>query len=285
MFPQVVKQWFWDTYDHLGRLLVLNLLLFFVFAPASFYGLGLLAVLGSRLGGPGGFLLFLAGAAVFLLVCLTVICSGLFHFGALVSAEKDPPLRAFFGGIRVCGGRVFRLLLVCVGAGGVLAGNIWWYYFSGLMPDGLRMAGFILGGLCMWLLVIDIAIAAHALPLAVRGERSTRECLRLGALLTLKYPFLTLTVLTSILGMLLIGVILKIVGLLIYGFILPALLLNSLHDVILAIETEKKLPSEEKTPATSWHEIEQESVEGEERRMDEARYDRGWSDLLRPWEM
>lgn len=288
MFGQVLRQWFWDTYDHLGRLLLLNLALFFVLAPVFFYGGILMLALAAQAGPAGGMILLCGGFVVAVPLVLAPVCAGLFHFGALASAEKDPPARAFFAGVRACGFRMWRFLSVCCLLGAILAFNVWCYFFTAFVPQGLRFAGYALGGLCLWLLLFLAGAAMHGLPLAARGNRTVGRTLKIGALLTVKYPMLTLTTFLFVLGMFLIGAWLKFAGLIVYGFVLPAMVANSLHDVVAEVEDRaEKATAEGKKPEqpASWKQIRAQENEDDEARMKRVRYERGWADLLRPWEM
>jgi len=288
MFGQVLRQWFWDTYDHLGRLLLLNILLFFAVAPIAFYGGVTLLALAGAISPSATLPLLAAACAVIVPLAATPVCAGLFWFGKLASAEKDPPARAFLAGIRECGWPMAKWLLACGAIAGVLLFNVWCYFFSAFLPTEFRFLGYVLGGLCLWLLLFLAGVAMHGLPLVARGRRTVRQTLRLGALLTIKYPILTLTVLLFVAGMLALGAWLKLAGLIVYGFILPAMALNSLHDVIADAEARAEQDAADGKPAerpASWKQIRAQQDEDDEARMKRVRYERGWADLLRPWEM
>ncbi len=286
MFGQVLKQWFWDTYDHLGRLLLLNLLLVLIAGPILFYSGLLLLSIAATLPKASGLLVLAGGGFLVTVISTTFVFSGLLWFGWRVSEEKDPPARDFLSGIVKCGRRVGSVVLCGAVIALVLLANLWWYFFSGTVPGPWRFGGYVLGGLCLWLLLIVAGVLAHTLPLAVRTGHSLWTCFKLGTLATLKYPILTLTVLLFITVVLTLGTFLKLAGLLIYGFVLPAMVINSLHDVIAAAEARasRRTDAAENRP-TSWRQIQEAEGEEEEERLDKARYDRGWADLLRPWEM
>ncbi len=286
MFGQVVKQWFWDTYDHLGRLLVLNLLLVLLAGPVLFYASAFLLSFATAMGHPSGTVALAVGAFVLCAVSTTLVWSGLLWFGFRVSQEKDPSVREFLRGIAKRGRRVGAVVFAGGFAATILAANMWWYFFSGRVEGAWRLPGYFLGGLSLWLLLILAGVLLHALPIAVRTEHSWLRCLKLGTLATLKYPVLTLTVLLFIAGFLIVGTLLKLAGLLVYGFVLPAMVANSLHDVVSMVESAASRGKAERSerPA-SWREIERVEGEEEEERLRKARYDRGWGDLLRPWEM
>jgi len=83
-------------------------------------------------------------------------------------------------------------------------------------------------------------------------------------------------------SLLVIGARLWGVGLLLWGFTAPVLLMNALHDVIAEYEDDLARPP--LPPATSWAERQAREAEEEERRLKNARYQRTFRDVIRPWE-
>lgn len=289
MFSQVLKQAFWDTYDHLGRLVLLNILLVLTLLPLGWAMLQGLAIGGADLALVPGVLLFVLGAAAICFLLGTPWLSGLLHFGHLVSEEKDPSVSAFATGWKACGKAVASSLGLILFVGSVLLLNAWFYLFSGMLPDGLAVVGGLLGGLCGWLTLTLAAIALHVLPLAARDRHPPLKALKLGALLTLKFPGATFLTLLFIVSLLILGTVLRFAGILIYGFFMPVVLMNSLHDVVVDVlqreEEAARIAEEGESAPRSWKEIEEQEKDEEETRLRRARYDRGFRDILRPWEM
>lgn len=287
MASQVFKQWFWDCYDHLGRLLLLNVLLFFALLPVSYYLLLAIVALARAFEGPAT----VVAVAVLLILASTLFTTvwfaGMLHFGRLSSAEKDPPARAFLAGLRTCGGRALRFLLLWHVVAAILLANLWFYFFGGRLPESLALAGYALGGLCGWLFVLWVAVGMHALPLAARQQRTLRDLVRLGLGLTVKYPGATFSVMAFAATLLVVGALPKLAGILLWGFAAPAMLINSLHDVVLEREEVEEGARQSRTAnkPTSWRQIQIEESDAEEHRLRKARYERTLRDILRPWEM
>ena len=282
-FGNVLAHWFWDTFDHMGRLIALNVALFLAAAPLVYALFIALEVTMREQTGPMLLVVLLAGGmAVLQLGPLTLAAAGLLHFAGLISAEKDPPLVEFLRGLWLVGRRVAALMIGWVAFSTILLINAW-FYVGPLRPVWMApMAGAFLSGLCVWLVLGGVCVMAHAIVLAVRSPRTIGGCVRLGVLLTLKYPVLTASTVLFGASLLVIGVWLWLVGLLLWGFVGPILLLNALHDVIAQYEDDAARPAP--PPATSWAERKLREEQDDERRMSRARYDRTFRDVIRPWE-
>ncbi|MCB2156122.1 hypothetical protein KQI84_14695 [bacterium] len=285
MFGQILKQWFWDCYDYLGRLLGMNLLLFVILWPVAFY-LGIfMATAAAGAGSAGWMLVLCCGLAILIPVAGTIWFGGLLHFGMLSSDEKDPPFRSFFAGIRKTGFRLFRFLLVIGAAIALLVLNIWFYFYADILSPELWLLTYLLGGLCFWLILFVMGIALHGMPLVVRYERKTWPALKAGLYLSMKYPILTLGCVLYIGSLFVLAVGLRLVGLIVFAFSATGMFINSTHDVILEVEerAERAAAEEGDDRPTSWREIQEAEDENEEERLRKARYERTLRDILKPW--
>ncbi len=286
MFPQILKQWFWDCYDHLGRLLLANMLLFFILAAAFVYTAPIIVAFFSALTG-GHQVLFLAAA--FLVVAplsLTLAFAPFSEFAPLVSKEKDPRVRVFLRGLWRQGFRTWRyFFLVCLILALLLV-NIWFYTLSGQFPESMMMVGYILAGLCFWLGVVLAASLVPGIPLLFRRELGAGKTLKISLLVLLKYPGLVFGLFIFLVSLWIIGTAVKMAGLLIFAFSGTAMMLNSFYDVVaeweeaMAREAEE---SDDKRPRT-WKELKDQEKETEEERMRRSRYERTFRDIIRPWE-
>lgn len=282
-FGHVLIHWFWDTFDHMGRLLTLNAALFLATAPLVY---ALFIALGVSLRESTGATVLVAllaiGLGVLQLGPVTIAAAGLLHFAGRISEEKDPPMGEFLRGVWAMGRRVLGLMIVWVMASTVLMVNAW-FYVGPMRPQWLPpMAGAFLSGLCVWLAAAGVGVMIHAVVLRVRSRHTLGECLRLGALLALKYPVLTTSTVIFAASLIVIGVWLWLVGVLLWGFVAPALLANALHDVIAEFEEDAARP--DLPPPMTWAERKARDDEDEERRMRRARYQRTFRDVIRPWE-
>ncbi len=289
MFFQVLKQFFWDLFDHLGRLLTINLLLVLTVLPACLFSISIFfGFLHARpeLSVPYGLVLILLllpffGALVF---------SGLLTFGHDISLEKDPPLRRYFTGICACGGRVFHYLAFSGAVLGLVWISLWFYCLSDQLPESMRYVGYGIGGICLWIGIGWIGMMIHALPIVAREKKTLRAVMKQSFLLLLRYPFLTFGVFLAVVLFMAAGVALRLVGVVLFGFTLPALMINSLHDVIFDFEAQRaELAAEsdgnQSMRPASWKQIHAKQAEREEEKMKKSRYNRGWADIMRPWEM
>jgi hypothetical protein len=283
---QVLKQAFWDSYDLLGRLLVLNFALFLLLLVVGYYAMLLVVVTAQGLP-PGSRVPFVLVASFLVFgLCAVPVLSGLFHMGALSSAEKDPSLWEFLRGVRRHSGRMLRFVLALTGLEALLAVNVWFYFAGGMLPESLALPATVLGGVAFWLMVVGVLIGMHGAPLVVRRGMGARAALRWGFVLTLKYPWASLGTFLFLAAMLVIGMGLKFVGLVLYGVVAPVMLANSLHDVVLEREEQGAADGGVATPPpTSWRMIRAAEEAAEERRLRRARYERTFRDILRPWEM
>ncbi len=288
MLRQALHQWFWDTYDYLGRLLTANVILFLVLAFSAWYSVRVVVQLTNPIGPAGqalGLFLLLVVAGP---VWFTVWFAPVGYFGGLVSAEKDPGFREFKNGLRQAWARTwkwFQLLCLIVGT---LFINLW-FYLSGIDFNGsLRFLGYILAGLCFWLIIGLGAAAMAATPLVIRGELKPLTALKTGLLLALKFPGLLVGGFIFLVSLWIIGTYIKFAGILIFGFTGTVMLTNSIYDVLLEWERMEKraieMEAKGKKRPRNWKQMRAQEEEQEEERMDKERYDRTLRDLLRPWE-
>lgn len=294
MLPRLMLHWFWDTYDALGRLVVLNLMLFTVFlafaflviAPAADVVAWLLAhnpALGTAVG-----LLVLTLAATLI---LTIWMPGLLYFSWQVSQDKEARLADFFVGLRRRGGRFMRLTLLASFLLGIIAVNMAFYARSDVFGGGLRLAGAALAGLCFWLEIVVLGVYVNAMPLAVRTDKSMKDLLKLGLYVTLRYPFQTYGALIFLALLWLLSVVLlKTAPLWLLGLAATATYINSMHDVVVWWEEKKEEEARkanenagmgETKPPTSWKQI---RADEEAANKPKDRYQRTLRDILKPWE-
>lgn len=282
---QVLKQCFWDCYDHLGRLFIANVLLFFLLIAVGFAAMYLTSPLTAVLPPAQGILILFVAFAVVTPLTLTLWLAPLIHFGALVSAEKNPAFGEFARGLRLHGFRLWKYTTLLALIIGVLLVNIWFYTYGGLFPERMRFIGFILAGLCFWMLLFASASALAALPMLVREQLTAVQALKRGFACLLRQPLPVLSLAIFIASLWIISLWLRGAPVFLFGFSGTAMLMNSLHDVMKARELESSgAVGESPEKGSSWRDIRQREAAEEKQRMDRVRYERTLRDLLRPWE-
>ncbi len=143
------KRSIWSTYDHIGLLVLANLL--------------------------------------WVALCLPVVTApaataGLFHLAREIARGKDASLRDFFTGFRRLFLPALKLGLVDLTALLVLWVNIDFYSH---MRGGAVIPGMVLAAALVWVASFFLLMHAHLYPLLAGGESSLRQLLRKSALLTL----------------------------------------------------------------------------------------------------
>ncbi len=288
MIGQVLKQWLWDSYDHLGRLIAINVLLALLLGGALLY-IGIIIAAFVSAATPLLAVATLLGAIVVIgPIWMALWVAPLAHFARLVSAEKDPNFAEFRRGLFRLFLPAWRYFLVMFAAIAVLLFNAWFYVFSGRLPDAMRIPGYLAAGLCFWAAVLVAITLLPALPLLAEPQPAIRRVFRISLAILIKYPGTVLgAVFVLILLSLIGGLLLRMAGFLVFGFSGTALLANSLYDVILSFETrrdEAAADNKSSKPRT-WKDLQVHESSSEKERMDSVRYNRTIKDLLKPWEM
>lgn len=291
MFGRIFKQWFWDCYDSAGRLLVLNFLLFLLFFPA---GMAMVAWLSS--GGEGFtaeqiFVLTAAAGLAGLPPLLAVYLAGMMAFGQSSTDTADPSFRDFLRGVRRHGLRMWGLALLAVFGFFALMANVVFYLNQSGEAGGVAVVPGLMLGLSFWMTLLLGGIVMHGAPLVVRRGMGPLAAAKGGLYLCARYPIATLGIVLFVSSVFVLGAALRMVGLVFFSFSLGAMFLNSAHDVLIDFEEARERRAEEDKAGgreprrASWKEIREAEVEEEVERLDKARYDRTWQDILRPWEM
>lgn len=286
MFQQIIKQWFWDQYDHLGRLLAANVVLFMVTMVAVVYTLAALSYLGE--GAPPGFRALAIAVALVVVppVLLALWFGSVSHFAGYVSDEKDPGFRVFMAGLARRFFRAWRFFATVCVLFALLGINIWFYTLSGRLQGTLLYVGFALAGICFWLIVMLLISLLASIPVLFRQQRGIFQTIKVGFIALLKYPGLMIGSFAFLASLWIIGVAIKFAGVLLFGFTGTAMLMNSLYDVITELEAAQEDAAKETGDSRprSWKELRAMEKEGEEDRMKKARYERTLRDVLKPWE-
>jgi len=147
--PGLFKRWFWNTYDYLGTLIVINILWLLFALP---------------------------------LVTLPLAFAGLFRVTGRIAAYEETGIRDFFTHTRQDLVRSFLLCGMYAGLLILLAANV--LFYIGLM-DEWPWTGAILSGVMMWLAVFVCMTAVYTLPLLQRSPAPLRQIIRSGVFLVI----------------------------------------------------------------------------------------------------
>ncbi len=179
---------FWVIYDHIGKLMLANLLWsMIVMVPLSLGG----AVFWGR--DPG--LWALVGAPALLIavgVALPVATAGLAHMIKELIDTRDGAVRTMLAGMRQYGIRAMAIGLIYVAGVTALATSVWFY--ARAFEGAWAWMGYVLSGLALWCLLFAALMALMVFPTLVQKRGSVGETIRLTALIVAGNPLLILGV-------------------------------------------------------------------------------------------
>ncbi|NOZ21783.1 MAG: hypothetical protein GXP25_11945 [Planctomycetes bacterium] len=188
---RTLKHTFWDIYDHVGTLIVVNLLAILFLLP---------------------------------IVTIPLALSGLFHVTHLIVTEQESGVRDFFRGMAPLRWRYTLVaglnLVVCL----ICTVNIW-FYLS--IRKDLAFLGMLAAGTCFWFAVVFLLGQLYVGPLMCRTGLRVRDVYKLGLWLLVRHIGATVVVcfyLIFFLGLLLISG----VGAILLGVVFPAILAHNL---------------------------------------------------------
>jgi uncharacterized membrane protein YesL len=257
----IYKKAFWNTYDHIGRLILLNLLWAGCFPLPTYLAYWLLPLDGpARIG------------ATLLVGMLThsFATTGVFAATADIVDYRKFTLKQFLRG-----GVTLYFPALCIT---LLLGLLYYmlyvsirFYFALEGPAGIL--GFFLVGLQVWIGLFVLTMQVYLLPLLVKKRWGVSRTIKWSAILVVLRPGFNLLLLFQVIAAaVIIGI--TVIGAIVILMSLASVFLNTtLREVLKDLE-ESREPA--KRP-TSWKEIFE-----EERRRDEE--PRTMKDILRPWD-
>jgi len=182
MVGRTLKMAFWVVYDHLGKLLVANLLcMAALLAPASGAYAALTAphlAVQLLLGVP------LAALALFGVVPAATV--GLAHLAKQLLDTRDGALTDVLDGVRAYGRRAAGLGLLYVAALGCLGTSGWFY--PRMLRESAPWLGFGLSALALWAAAFITLMALMAVPALVQKKEGVWPTVKLSAALVLDNP-------------------------------------------------------------------------------------------------
>ena len=258
MFGTILKKTFWNTFDHLGTLILLNLVWFFMSVPWFVGGFFALRVLAGALGVAG----VITGFAAWILAVwlnpaslwILSVASEWAEYRTLSRSELWGLLRSrLFTGLWLSVVASLTALILGVNAA---------FYLS--LSGKLHWIGLFLAGITIWVLVALVSLGYH-LGLLLSRDRSAdvREGLRQALYFSLTTPFasLLLGVATLVFAALLV---MTQVGLPLAAMAFPAVFAATGERELF----KRLLPKDERDPAA-----------------DRAEEARTFRDLIKPWDM
>ncbi|HOZ47102.1 MAG TPA: hypothetical protein PLO37_02140 [Candidatus Hydrogenedentes bacterium] len=185
MLGRALKMAFWATYDHVGKLMVANL----IASLAVFALLGAAWAL-TLAGHPVAIAAGVALAVLVLGVIAPAFAAGLAHMAKVIVDTREGAIADFFAGVRFYGrraaylGMAFLVAAICLVTSG-------WFYMNALR-DKAPWLGFGLSALALWCLCFLSLTYVMAIPALVQKKATARETTKLAAVLVLDNPLFIL---------------------------------------------------------------------------------------------
>jgi hypothetical protein len=262
LLATIYRKSFWNTYDHIARLLLVNLLWLVIFPLPTFLCFRYVPLTG---------LFRIAATLLVGVMTHSYAAAGVFGITARLVDYQKVDLKRFFGEAETFFLRTLALTLIYGTALFLLFNGIRFY---ARLKIGGGTLGFFLAGWQVCIFALCLLVQVYLLPLLVTRNWGVLRVIKWSAVLTVLKPGFTVLVFLQALGMF---VILAITG------VGAALLVLSVTSVFLNTtlrETWKDMEATWKArkKPTSWKEIFEERDTKEEER-------RALKDILRPWDM
>ena len=264
LFGQVIKNWFWDSYDNLGRLILYNLLWFVISLPFYAVYAVLIFIFGPvvlQLFNTENSFIFLA-YVLFLPVFITVLINSspataaLFYMTGQMVAQKSSEFKEFFIALKKYFLKSFLLALILAGVTLVLFIDFLFFSSEFLEINWVRFLGV---GISFWMIVFWALMQVYLLPFFVSRNESVLQTLKYAALLVLVNPLRTFFTLIFLMIIIVVSLISAA------GVVFLMMGLTSIMQHNLFVEVIRKHGGGD--------------MEGEDRHA----Y-RGWRDIIKPWE-
>ena len=181
MLTRALKMALWVMYDHLGKLLLVNVLCVLILAvPAG------LAYGAARSGDP--VVAMAAGMPMLLLLAalLPILSAGTAQMVKELIETRDGSVAAFFTGVRRWWWRAMRLGLFYAGVMVCLGVSVWFY--AGRVGASFPVLGYALSALALWCALFMGLGGLLAMPALVQKGEGVLATVKLSALLVLDNP-------------------------------------------------------------------------------------------------
>ena len=191
MLGRALKMTFWVLFDHLGKLILANILAVVMVAPPMMLLAGALAT-----GDTGTWLVVGLPSTLAVALIVPVAMAGLAHMAKELIETHDGSITAMFQGIRIFWlraaglGCILWLVVVCLGTSA-------WFYATRLATSAPWL-GYLLAAAALWGLAFVTLSAAMGIPALVQKKAGVFATAKLAALLVLDKPFYTLGIVTQV---------------------------------------------------------------------------------------
>lgn len=225
MLRRALKMAFWVLHDHLGKLLLVNLIVA-VAVPLPIVGVW--PFLASMT--PAGANAALLGTVFLsLFVAMPVLLAGTAELTRVLIETRDGTLDDFARGIRRYGLRAASL--GCMhGVAAVLLGSSAWFYATAV-SDAWRVVGLVISIFALWCLACLCLTALFALPALIHRKGNPFQTVRLAFMVAFAHPGISLGLGGCVVGLLLLTALFwpLYLGLL---FVAPVVLVSAAYEVL-----------------------------------------------------
>ena len=270
IFGQVIKNWFWDSYDNLGRLILYNLLWFvfslpvfallilvyFILVPVVSQFLGLGNSLSSEPTNINFVLLLVSTGLLPVIINLSPATSAFVYMTGQMVDQKSLEFKDFFIAFKKFFLRSFLLALILGVVTVVLLVDFLFFFNNRLESTWISFLG---AGISFWMIVFWLLMQVYILPYLVSRDESLLQTLKYSALLVLVNPLRTFFVLVFMMFIIVLSAVSAA------GVVFLMIGLTSVMQHNLLVEVIRKHGGGD--------------MEGEDRHA----Y-RGWRDIIKPWE-
>ena len=182
MLMRTLKMAFWVTYDHLGKLIVVNMLsVLLLMAPG---GLAYAAIMSGDV-----HIALVVGCPMLVVtfgILLPLLAAAMAHMVKELIDTKDGSVRTFFSGLHCYAWRAVRVGLAYVLAVCCLVTSTWFY--ANRLGDSLPWLAYALSALALWALIFFALTALLVMPALVQKREGVWATFKLSALLVLDNP-------------------------------------------------------------------------------------------------
>jgi uncharacterized membrane protein YesL len=225
MLARALKMAFWIVHDHLGKLVLANLV--WSVTAAAPIALAFPAFVSADSGTI--FYIGLPLVAIVVFAILPVTTAGLAHFLKTLIDARDGTLTDFAGGMRRYALPAIRLGAAYALAAGLLGTSAWFY--PARFGDTAPILGYGLGAIAIWVLVFVGLTTIYAWPALVQKRAGVVAAVRIAIMLVIANPMFTIGLAIQIVLLTVVTVLMAPLFFLGYGVVLMAIV-SSAYELL-----------------------------------------------------